>query len=119
MKCPNCGIEMKEKYSWIPCIEEDEADYYLSGYECRKCGISYDCMTYKYTLPDHLMPTDKQIRTVSFICSQLAVNEELPITKSQYCEFIGRYLEKAQQAKDEQSEYDDEWYYEYDVPINC
>ena len=24
MKCPNCNTEMKEIYSWIPCIEEYE-----------------------------------------------------------------------------------------------
>lgn len=28
-------------------------------------------------------------------------------------------FEKAKQAKDRQSECDDEWYYDYDVPINC
>ena len=110
---------MKPNYQRIPCIEEDEIEYYLSDYECQNCGISYDCVTCEYTLPNYLNPTDKQIKTVSFIRSQLIVNEKLPITKSQHCEFISRYFEKAKQAKDRQSDYDDEWYYDYDVPINC
>lgn len=101
MLCPNCGKEMKSFDR--PFVGfGDEPDYDLSehiGDECKHCGVKYEERNHSWSLPDSLKPTEKQIKTVLFIQNRLNIHVDNLVTKKQYCDFIGKYFEKAKNAE--------------------
>lgn len=113
MICPNCNKEMKAYFSPVLAYTDDDYDENISGYQCRKCKIEYNDVLSEWILPTNLMPTDKQVKAERFILNRLKINpQEYPITKRQYCEFIGKYLPKAQEVVDNY-EIEDDYYYDY------
>ena len=115
MICPNCGKEMKSidrRYDGFG----DEPDYDLyehTGDECRKCRIKYDAHYCSWVLPDSLKPTEKQIKTVLFIQNRLNIRADNLVTKKQYCEFIGKYFDKAKNTEKFKYDIDECDYEEY------
>ena len=99
MKCPNCGREMVNKsyskleefYHW-----EDEEWYYRNNYYekfvCNNCKISFE--DDKWHIPNNLLPTEKQKKTILFINNRLKIDLEA-LTKHQCWLDIGKYFDKA------------------------
>ena len=99
MKCPNCGKEMIDKsyskleefYHW-----EDEDYYYRKNYYgkfvCNDCKISFE--DDKWNIPNNLMPTEKQKKTILFINNHLGMDLEA-LTKHQCWSDIGKYFDEA------------------------
>lgn len=99
MKCPNCGKEMIDKsyskleefYHW-----EDEEYYYRKIYYekfvCNDCKISFE--DHKWNIPNNLMPTEKQKKTILFINNHLRMDLEA-LTKHQCWLDIGKYFYEA------------------------
>ena len=99
MKCPNCENEMIDKsrfkkerfYHW-----EDEEFYYRDIYYekfvCNDCKISFE--DDKWNIPNKLLPTEKQKKTILFINNHLGMNLEAS-TKHQCWLDIGKYFEEA------------------------
>lgn len=99
MKCPNCGKEMVDKsyskleefYHW-----EDEEYYYKNNYYekfvCNDCNISFE--DDKWHIPNNLMPTEKQKKTILFINNHLRMDLEA-LTKHQCWLDIGKYFDEA------------------------
>lgn len=99
MTCPNCEKKMTDKsyskleefYHW-----EDEDYYYRNNYHekfvCNDCKISFE--DDKWNIPDNLMPTEKQKKTILFINNRLGMDLEA-LTKHQCWIDIGKYFEEA------------------------
>lgn len=102
MICPNCGEEMKPiDRRYVGFGDEPDYDLYEhTGDECRKCRIKHDERSHSWILPDFLKPTEKQIKTVLFIQNRLNIHADNLVTKKQYCEFIGKYFDKAKNTED-------------------
>ena len=104
MKCPNCGKEMVDKsyskleefYHW-----NDEEYYYKNNYYekfvCNDCNISFE--DDKWNIPNNLMPTEKQKKTILFINNHLRMDLEA-LTKHQCWLDIGKYFDEAKQYAD-------------------
>jgi hypothetical protein len=102
MKCPNCGKEMIDKsyskleefYHW-----EDEDYYYRKNYYekfvCNDCKISFE--DDEWHIPNNLMPTEKQKKTILFINNHLRMDLEA-LTKHQCWLDIGKYFEEAKKT---------------------
>ena len=94
---------------------EDEAYYYqpvlTTKYTCNDCKIVFKQEDEKWMIPSNLLPTKKQINTIAFINSNLGM-ELSALTKRQCIRDIGRYFDKAKQAKEEydRAGYNDEAY---------
>lgn len=109
MKCPNCGNEMIDKsyskmerfYHW-----EDEEFYYRDNYYekfiCNDCKISFENDT--WNIPNKLLPTEKQIKTILFINNHLNMDLQA-LTKHQCWLDIGKYFEEAKKTPLHSSEY--------------
>lgn len=110
MMCPDCGNEMIEKsrselerfYHW-----EDEEFYYrdviYSSYRCKCCGIRRN-EDGVWLVPKFLKPTEKQITAISVINDILNTNFE-PVTRSQCCKIIGKYMKKSKEVAEAHREY--------------
>lgn len=102
MKCPNCEKEMTDKsyskleefYHW-----EDEDYYYRKNYYekfiCKDCKISFE--NNKWHIPNNLIPTEKQKKTILFINNHLKMNLEA-LTKHQCWLDIGKYFDEAKKT---------------------
>ena len=107
--CPNCGnpITMTEYYKRFYHWEDERHYYYLATKgECTKCHIQRD--DGEWIIPEDLLPTEKQKKTVMFIRNRLNIPYgEEGITKHTYWEFINRYFDKAKTLHNEQGYFDD------------
>lgn len=102
MKCPNCNREMVNKsysqleefYHW-----EDEEFYYRNVfYEkllCYNCKIRFK--DDNWDIPEYLLPTEKQKKTILFINNHLKMNLKA-LTKFQCWKDINQYFEKAKKV---------------------
>lgn len=109
MKCPNCDKEMIDKshskmerfYHW-----EDEEFYYRDNYYekfvCNDCKISFENDT--WNIPNKLLPTKKQKKTILFINNHLRMDLEA-LTKHQCWLDIGKYFDKAKRTPLHSNEY--------------
>lgn len=111
-KCPNCGKQMEHETESVSqrglttgIEEDDELSSIKERYCCKECKITYDGIQWK--VPDDMLPTDKQKKTLQFINSRLDMDLEA-ITKHQCWMVIGQYFDKAKQAPEP---YKDDDYY--------
>lgn len=111
MKCPNCDKEMKKSKTFEP------RDYYIGDgdylsaymkvfhYKCTACCIKVskdgDYGEKKWTLPDNLKPTEKQISYATAIANRLGKDTSELVTRKQYSKFIGDNVEQFKQRKKE------------------
>lgn len=101
MKCPNCGQKMESKTKLEPFYHwEDECEYWTphTTHTCSKCNITHKMG--KWNIPQDLLPTEKQKKTVKFICNRLSGLwiEDAGMTKHSHWEFINKYFEDAKNA---------------------
>lgn len=101
-KCPNCGKEMVDKsYSKLEEFfhREDKEYYYRNNYYekfvCNDCNISFE--DDKWHIPNTLMPTEKQKKTIIFINNHLGMNLEA-LTKYQCWLDISKYFNEAKKT---------------------
>lgn len=115
MICPNCGKEMKSiDRRYVGFGDEPDYDTYEHiGDECKKCHIKYNEHSRSWELPEALKPTEKQIKTVLFIENRLNIRANNLVTKKQYCEFIGKYFNKAKSTDVHEYDLDDFDYVEH------
>lgn len=98
MNCPICwGTMSKLKQEYVPFYHyEDETTYYRlrEVYHCStpKCKVEYE--DGKWRLPDGYYPTEKQLKTIDFICSTLDKSYD-GVTKYEAILFIGANLNEA------------------------
>lgn len=99
--CPNCGKPIKLENYFKPFYHwEDERTYYYPTNKgmCNDCHIKYD--DGEWDIPEELLPTEKQKRTVAFIRNRLDIpNEDAGLTKQSYWEFINKYFEQAKKTE--------------------
>lgn len=102
IKCPNCGKEMVDKsYSKLEEFFhwEDKEYYYGNNYYekfiCNDCNISFE--DGKWYIPNNLMPTEKQKKTIIFINNHLGMNLKA-LTKHQCWLDIGKYFNEAKKT---------------------
>lgn len=91
--CPNCGRLMRD-ITWV----SENPLYTEPHYICDFCKIeSHQVSVYpeKWTIPRRLQASDRQKRTVEFICSQLQISSPVILTKKLAWKFINENLEKA------------------------
>lgn len=102
MLCPECGKVMTSiDNRYVGFGDEPDYDLYIHvGDECRHCRIKYDEHYRSWELPDILKPTEQQKKTVLFIQNRLNVCADSLVTKKQYCDFIGKYFDKAKKTAD-------------------
>lgn len=114
--CPNCGRLMRD-ITWVSEVSSFTEPHYI----CDFCKIeSHRVSAYpeKWTIPYNLRASDRQKRTVEFICSQLLVQPPIILTKKLAWKFINENLEKAinlyRNRDDSYEDFDDEDYsFEY------
>ena len=89
--------------------EPDYDAYEHIGDECKKCHIKYNEHSRSWELPDILKPTEKQIKTALFIENRLNILSDNLITKKQYCDFIGKYFDKARTTSRNNHYFEDDY----------
>lgn len=102
MYCPHCGGNMKETKETYWSIGDWDMDYptgYIERHICVPCKIKATntdpiCSKYTWEIPEKYHPTDKQRKTVKFICNVLHISPP-PETKRQYWWFINDNLNDA------------------------
>ena len=118
MKCCNCGNEMKSKnkYEGFWDYESDEMLYRkITIHNCPTCKIQYNEYHCNWIIPEKLLPSEKQSRTVMFIYNRLDLDpnkKEEGYTSHTYWEFINKYFEKAKKKKpkhDSWNDWDDDY----------
>ena len=98
MQCPNCDNEMKytlkEWEQWTLAHWDCEHGDYCreETYSCRVCKIKK--VNGKWIIPQKLLPTDRQIKTILFINNHLNMELEA-LTKHQCWLDIGKYFNTA------------------------
>ena len=107
MNCPNCNRKMTDKsyeyYGW-GSWDMDYPDQFHEEFKCGRCNISY--INGQWKIPRALCPSEKQVKTVSFIENVLG-KEAPPPTKNLYWKFIGEYLQRTVDILNERSAYDE------------
>jgi len=67
--------------------------------KCPSCNIEYEYKKGKWTIPDDLLPTEKQLNTVRFIMNRLPNLSCELLTKRQCWSFINKNLSLARKVR--------------------
>lgn len=109
MKCPNCNKEMQKSETFEQRSyyigDGDYLDAYMKVFhhKCAACCIKVskdeDRKEMKWTLPDNLKPTEKQVSYATTIANRLGKDISELVTRKQYSKFIGDNVEQFKQKK--------------------
>ncbi len=124
MKCPNCNKEMQKSKTFeqrsFYVGDGDYFDAYMKvfHYKCTACCIKSSrdehCKEMKWTLPDNLKPTERQVSYATAIANRLGKDISELVTRKQYSKFISDNVEQFKQKKQEDYE---EALYNYAVDL--
>jgi len=109
MKCPNCNKEMQKSETFEQRSyyigDGDYLDAYMKVFhhKCAACRIEVskdeNRKEMKWTLPDNLKPTEKQVSYATAIANRLRKDISELVTRKQYSKFIGDNVEQFKQEK--------------------
>ena len=109
MKCPNCNKEMQKSETFEQRSyyigDGDYLDAYMKVFhhKCAACCIKVskdeNRKEMKWTLPDNLKPTEKQVSYATTIANRLRKDISELVTRKQYSKFISDNVERFKQEK--------------------